>query len=139
MSSIRRRLRLFVDVNTTLPSRNSWGSFSVSTRFAAIRSLRSMNFPDVICCTSLCGTGENPGPTTNGWSSSVAVELRGASEADTDVPKDEASELTGNDEAKVLTKVGTTTDLPSVPDAIGVNGIPARAGPPAEAKLAALA
>ena len=66
MSSTRRRCRFEVGVNTRRPSNMSCGSGSWLAKLSASRSARSTNLPATICETNLTGTGEKPGPTTNG-------------------------------------------------------------------------
>ena len=81
------------------------------TKFADKSSDKSKNLPLRICDTSLAGTGEKPGPTTNGWS---AMELtrHDGNWAETPLntcPDEEA--IAGTGALKVDTKVGTTRGI----------------------------
>lgn len=110
ISSMRRRGFFGGVVSTSRPSSNNCGSGSEFTKLVANNSAKSTNLPLRICVTTLVGTGEKPGPTTNGLSAKaltfvegrlVAMPLKACAD-------DDASAGTGA--LNVDTKVGTTTE-----------------------------
>ena len=76
--------------------------------FEESSSLKSTNLPATIWPTNLAGTGEKPGPTTNGCCSAGRDESEDTL-ADEEVPKaHEGRDTAGEEIGKVEIKEGTT-------------------------------